>query len=353
MLLDPVTGHNVPVAEQVLGALPPEARRQSSLEFRRSMVELVTPVCTGLDEVRDSLIALRRAATAAAERSGARLVPVGATPVAEPQRTVADEPRYRAIVEHYGPIAQDAAVCGCHVHVGVADRELAVQVCNHLRVWLPTLEALAGNSPFYAGADTGYASWRCTQLERWPSLGPTPYFASAEDYDRTVQALIVSEVILDPGMVYWYARLSPRYPTVEVRVADACPTVADAVLLAGLVRALVATAIDRVGDGVAAPPIQDCLLTAAHWHAAHDGLSGTLIDPRSGAARPAWDLVDDLVTTVTPALRRHGDLLRVRAGLVRLRRQGTGAARQRYLFARAASLPALLSELAEGSSAAG
>lgn len=335
------------MAEQVLGALPPAARRQSSLEFRRSMVELVTPVCAGLDEVRDALTGLRHAATTAAERAGAHLVAVGATPVAEPQPAVADEPRYRAIVERYGPIALDAAVCGCHVHVGVADRELAVRVCNQLRVWLPTLQALTANSPFYAGTDTGYASWRCTQLERWPSLGPTPYFESAEDYDRTVDALIVSGVILDAAMVYWYARPSARYPTVEVRVADACPTVADAVLLAGLVRALVATAIDQLRHDAPEPPIRDCLLTAAHWHAAHDGLGGTLIDPRTGAARPAWDLVDELVTTVTPALRRHGDLVRVTAGLARLRRQGTGAARQRRLFQRAASLPELLNTLAE------
>jgi carboxylate-amine ligase len=135
-------------------------------------------------------------------------------------------------------------------------------------------------------------------------------------------------------MVYWYARPSAAYPTVEIRVGDVCPGVDDAVLVAGLVRALVATLADDVRAGALAPRIRDCLVSAAHWRAAHDGLEGDLIDLRSGGARPAWDLVDELVATVTPALARHGDLDYVRAQLARVRRDGNGATRQRRVMAR-------------------
>ena len=346
LLLDPDSGENMPVVEKVLAALADDVRAQSRLEFRHSMVEMVTGVCTDLPELQRQLTLLRRAAATAAATTGARLVAIGATPVADSHRTATENPRFHAISQHYGPIATDPAVCGCHVHVGVPDRELAVQVCNHLRPWLPVVQALAVNSPLYAGTDTGHASWRSIQLERWPSLGATPYFRSAEDYDRTVAVFVASGAMLDETMVLWYARPSAGYPTVEVRVGDVCPTVEDTVLIAGLIRALVATVIDDIAAGVPAPEVRDSVLKAAHWNAAHQGLDGTLIDLRLEHARPAWDLVDDLVRTVTPALTRHGDVPLIAGELARLRRQGTGAARQRRVLDRTGDVREVLADLA-------
>ncbi|WP_346533322.1 glutamate--cysteine ligase [Micromonospora sp. DPT] len=334
LLLDPATGESLPVADRVLHTLSGTAREQSRQEFRHSMVEMVTPVCTDLAQLREHLVALRGAAARAAEAAGARLVAVGATPVCEAHRTVPDEQRYRAMSRRFGPVAHDPAVCGCHIHVGVPDRELAVQVCNHLRPWLPVVQALTANSPLHDGRDTGHASWRSMQLERWPSIGPTPHFESVADYDATVQELIAAGIMLDAAMVYWYARPSTAYPTVEIRVGDVCPTVDDTVLVAALVRALVATMADDVRAGLRATEIRDCLVAAAHWRTAHNGVDGDLIDLRGGGARPAWDLIDDLLVTVTPALTRHGDLDTVLRQLDRMRRDGTGATRQRRIMAR-------------------
>jgi carboxylate-amine ligase len=123
--------------------------------------------------------------------------------------------------------------------------------------------------------------------------------------------------------------------------------VADTVLVAGLIRALVATAIDDIAAGLTAPVVPDGLLRAAHWNAAHGGLGGTLLDLRQGRARPAWALVDDLVAAVRPALLRHGDLTLVEDGLARLRREGTGADRQRAVLERTGDLRAVLSELGD------
>ena len=343
LLLDPVTGQNAPVMPKVVAALSDAARAQSRLEFRLSMLEMVTPVCTDLAGLHSELTGLRRAAADAAAEAGAILVPVGATPVAEPVREPADDPRFRAITRHYGPIAQDAAVCGCHVHVGVPDRETAVRVCTRMRPWLPVVQALSANSPFYAGADTGHASWRSLQLKRWPALGPIPAFASGDEYDRTIATLVASGAMLDESMILWYARPSATYPTVEVRVADVCATPADTVLLAALIRGLVATILDDPRPG---PPIADHVLEAAHWNAAHAGLEATLLDPRTGEARPAWDLVGDLIHLVTPALDRLGDTGFVRAGLDRVRTEGTGAARQRRLLAQGLDIPAVMAAMA-------
>jgi carboxylate-amine ligase len=343
LLLDPATGENVQAGGKVLADLPEPMRRRGRREFRPCMVEMVTDVCVGLDELEDQLVEGRRAAADAAEAHGAALVAIGATPVGEASRVPADDPRFHQIVRHYGPIARDPAVCGCHVHVGVPDRALAVAVCTRLRGWLPVIQALAVNSPLFEGGDTGYASWRSIQLERWPSLGPWPHLRSVEDYDRTVATLVASGEMLDSSMVLWYARPSVSFPTVEIRVADVCAEAREAALVTALVRALV----DTVAREADEPAIPDVVLHAAHWNAARDGLGGTLLDARSGRACPAWDLVGELLRRVTPALRRHGDLDAVTAGLDRIHREGTGAARQRYIFEKSGSVAVVLDHLAD------
>ncbi|MDP9817463.1 carboxylate-amine ligase [Spirilliplanes yamanashiensis] len=346
LLLDPRDGGNLPVAAEVTAALPAGVRAQSRVEFRRSMLELVTPVCTGLAGLRAELTRLRRAGRDAARTAGAWLVAVGATPVAEPDLGAPPGARFDTIRQRYGPVAHDPAVCGMHVHVGVPDRELAVQVVNHLRARLPVVQALTANSPLYRGADTGHASWRSMQLLRWPGMGPAPHFASAAEHDAAVAALLESGMLVDDGMIFWYARLSARYPTIEVRVGDVCATADDAVLAAALIRAAVATAIADVRAGVPAHRPPSYLLAAAHWRAAHDGLGDALLDLRLGKPRPAWELVDEFVDAVRPALAAAGDLDDVRAGLDRLRRDGDGAARQRAALRRTGDVRAMLAERA-------
>ncbi|WP_426502157.1 carboxylate-amine ligase [Dactylosporangium sp. McL0621] len=347
LLLDPRSWQNAPRADAAREALPAALRERSQIEFRRSMMEMVSPVCTDLTQLYRALRENRSGAGAAAEAVGARLVAVAATPVGEPDLEVVDTPRFHAIARHYGPIAHDPALCGFHVHIGVPDRELAIQVCNAIRPWLPVVQALSVNSPFHAGADTGHTSWRGMALERWPSLGPSPYLHSVEEYERVVGELVATGVMLDASMVLWWARPSLRYPTVEIRVGDVCPTAGETVVIAGLVRALVATSIAGIAAGREALRPPEHLLRAAHWNAAHTGLSGTLIDLRSHEPRPAWDLVDELVATVGPALDRHGDRAHVVSGLAELREYGTGADRQRRAAAHGAGLPGAMTELTE------
>jgi carboxylate-amine ligase len=343
LLLDPADGQNRSAAERVRADLPEPMRRRSRREFRPCMVEMVTDVCTGIDDLGRQLLAGRRAAAAAAEEHGTVLIAIGSTPVGEQVRAPSDDARFHEIVRHYGPVARDPAVCGCHVHVGVPDREQAVAVCTRLRAWLPVIQALAVNSPLFEGDDTGYASWRSIQLDRWPSLGPWPPLRSVADYERTVAALIASGEMLDETLVLWYARPSASFPTVEIRVADVCAEVRETMVVTALVRALV----DTVARGPDEPEVAAPLLQAAHWNAARDGMSGTLLDARSGRARPSWSLAAELVDRVTPSLRRHGDLDLVTAGLDRIRREGTGAARQRHIFEKSGSVLVVLDHLAE------
>ena len=190
---------------------------------------------------------LRTGLAAAAERAGARLVAVGAGPGAGPHTRVVDKPRYHRMHERFGDLSPGPGLNGMHVHVAVPDPETGVQVLNHLRPWLPILQAATANSPFFDGRDTGYASWRSVIWERWPTVGPTPYLESYEQYETLLADLVASGAMLDEGMLYWYARLSANYPTVEIRMGDVCPTLDDTMLLAALARALVATSCATSG----------------------------------------------------------------------------------------------------------
>ncbi|MEV8510213.1 glutamate--cysteine ligase [Actinoplanes sp. NPDC051475] len=351
LLVDPLSGANQPVADQVQAALPDTLQGHSRLDVHRSVLGMTTGVCTQLRELRTNLAVRRRAAADAAAGAGARLIAIGATPVGEPERDLAPHPRYQAMAERYGPVALEPAACGLHVYVGVADRDLAVHVCNHLQPWLPVIRALSGNSPVFTGTDTGHASWRYVQLLRWPGVGPTPWFDSADEYDHTVADLQTAGVLFDPSMIRWYARVSPTAPRVEIRVSDVCADLGDTVLAAALIRAAVATAVTDIAAGHPAPRLRDCLIAAAHWRAARDGLTRTLVDLRLGRARPAWELVNEFFATVSPALLSSGDLDLVVDELARLREHGGGATRQRDIYSRTGNLFAVLAAVAEQTTA--
>ncbi|WP_369130878.1 glutamate--cysteine ligase [Modestobacter roseus] len=312
-------------------------------ELKEQQIELGTRVCRDLDEVTAELIWWRSRADAAAASVGARVAalatsPVPVQPVATPGR------RYARMAEAFGLTAEEVLTCGCHVHVSVADDEEGVAVLDRIRVWLPVLTALTSNSPFWGGRDSGYASFRSQVWNRWPSAGPTGRFGTPEAYHRLIADLTATGTVLDEGMVYFDARLSASWPTVEVRVADVVLRVSDAVVHAGLVRALVETAARDWRAGVPAPDVPTELVRVAAWRAGRSGLDDVLVDPRSGRSAPAGEVLDALLGHVRPALADAGDLERVEDGLAEIRRRGTGARLQRAAFARSGDLGAVVRE---------
>ncbi|MDI9902452.1 glutamate--cysteine ligase [Rhodococcus sp. IEGM 1409] len=285
------------------------------LELSRCQVETNSPVCQGIDELRTHLIDMRRLAGKAAELNGCRLLAVGA-PLSGPSRfEISDSPRYRQMGQHFGALAAEQSICGCHIHVGVADQAEAVRVCNHVRIWLPALLALSANSRIHQGVDTDFSSWRAVQWSRWPVAGPPPYFETAEDFDTTVAMMVDCGVMLDKRMAYWDIRPSCHLPTVEIRVCDVQPTVDDAVLLATLVRALVATALRAVDNGVPAPRASLESLRIATWVSAKEGILGTLIDPVTARRISATELFHRLLIHLRDSLDETGEYASVEAAL--------------------------------------
>lgn len=328
-------GLGAKVARAVRGG---DAGLDVQLELSPAQVESATGVCHDLLELREQLVHGRALLAQAAEEAGGRLAAVGMPPVGDVPPTTSDNPRYREIGRRYGALARGSGLCGCHVHVGVPSTDVAVRVSNFVRPWLPTLLTITANSPFFHGGETGYASWRWLQWARWPLAGPPPYFESLDEYRSLVDTIIDCEVIMDEAMIYWYVRPSAHVPTLEVRIADVAATVDDAVLLAGLVRALVTRALEQLDAGEDAPRVPSELLRAACWQAARGGFEGPGIDPIHHGPTTGRVMVRQLVEHVYPALEALGDVGLVKALVARLEAHGAGADRQRRDFERAGDI---------------
>ncbi len=319
-------------------------------ELKAQQIELGTRVCRDLATVTEELRHWRGRADTAAQAVGARVAALASSPVrVEPVTTPGE--RYADMTETFGLTAQEQLTCGCHVHVSVADDEEGVAVLNRIRVWLPVLTALTSNSPFWLGRDSGYASFRSQSWNRWPSSGPTELFADAADYARVVADLVATQTIVDTGMVYFDARLSEQWPTVEIRIADVALHVEDAVTHAGLVRGLVETAAREWRDGVPAPDVRSEVVRVAGWRAARSGLGGELVSPRDGRPAPAADVVAALLEHVRPALADAGDDERVSAGVATILARGTGADQQRRVYRETGDLTAVVRDAVEGTTA--
>jgi len=334
LLLDAATGLPAATADQVRGAAglePIVDEREIRSALTPSQIEAVTPGCADLEEAGGHLLRLRHALGRAAESCGCRLAACATPPLTAGPPPVSPLPRHRAACARLPHLVTEPSVCGMQVAVAVPDPEIGVAVLNRVRLWLPVLVAMSANSPFWEGRDTGFASWRTVLSGRFPVSGPLPYFDGLADHEERVQRLLSCGVIADVDQIHWQARLSSRAPSVEVRCPDVQLRADEAVMVTGLVRALVATALHDVKDGVTLPPCPPELLQAANWHAALHGLSGSLVD-REGRLRSAGDVLSRLMDHIAPALDDLGDSREVTALVHRLLREGTAADRQRRAF---------------------
>ncbi len=338
-VVDPTTRALAPGAQVILDHLADQglaSGRDYSYdhEFRASMIESRTPVCRSLGDVRFELERQRSILIRAALDVGRWIMAAGMAPLAdwEGQR-ITPTPRYQQIAQHYQKVAEGLTICACHVHVGIADAESAVQVSNRVRPWLPALLALSASSPFGIGRDTGYASYRTMIWAPLPSGGMPDIYRSAAEYRNLVQALIDTGTILDSRQIYWDVRLGDGHDTLEFRIADAATTIDEAVLQAGLCRALAQTCLDEAVSGQVLPDVRPELLRAAKWRAARFGLDDNLIDVLKAESLPAPALLDRFLAYLRPALEDAGDWEEVVDLVEGTRRRGTSARRQRQAFA--------------------
>ena len=338
LLVEPGTGKPLAVAETALRTVDagderkedPRGNTGESLEFelQRQQLETSTKPCFGLSELGEQLRRGRSLAAEAAGRVGAQVTALATSPVpVEPQ--LVRKGRYLQMAHAFGLTAYEQLTCGCHVHVDISSPDEGVAVLDRIGPWLPVLLALSANSPFWQGQDSSYASFRYQAWGRWPSAGPADTFGSAQAYRETVQAMVSTGTLLDTGMVYFDARLSEHYPTVEIRISDVCLYADDAVLIAALARALVETEARRWRTDPAVPARRVEMLRLAAWRASRSGLGGTLLNPHTGLPEPAQTTVNALFEHVRDALDDTGDAAVVTELLDAVLDRGNGADFQR------------------------
>ncbi|MFD8208808.1 glutamate--cysteine ligase [Streptomyces sp. NPDC059695] len=319
-------------------------------ELQKEQLEFATEPVTEMGELADEITRCRAEAGRHAASAGALVAALATSPLpARPSLNAGT--RYAWLSEQFGLTAQEQLTCGCHIHVSVESDEEGVAVLDRIRPWLSVLTAMSANSPFWQGQDSKYASYRSRVWNRLPSAGPRDVFGSADRYHEQVRAMLDTGVLRDEAMIYFDARLSAAYPTVEVRVADVCLEASTPVLLASLVRALVETAAGawRVGDP--ASRVSTDLLRLASWQAGRSGVDGPLLHPETMRGAPAAEVVQALYAHVREALVESGDDERVREGISALLTRGNGARIQRELLHDHGGLAAVVTHCARITSA--
>ncbi|PZS18783.1 MAG: carboxylate--amine ligase [Acidimicrobiales bacterium] len=345
-VVDLATRELVAEAPQLLAHLPVES---FGGELHRSVVESKSAVCGGLDELRGELARLRSQLASAAEAEGLGLAAAGTVPLVDPLRlAVTPSTRYARMLDDYQLLAREQLICGVQVHVQLSDRDLAVAVAQRVSPFLPCLLALSASSPFWFGEDSGYASARSLVWQRWPTAGLSGEISSAAEHDALVADLVASEVISDPGMIYFDVRPSAHVPTLELRIMDACPNLDDVMLIAGLFRALVRRERHSVAMGVAPVRIAAPLLRAAMWRAARSGMEGRLLDlPQSPRPIPAGDSVRGLLGGLRTWLEESRDWHQVSALAEDAIARGSSAAQQRNVYQRSGRLVDVVDHLVD------
>ncbi|MCU1540512.1 MAG: putative glutamate--cysteine ligase 2 [Arthrobacter sp.] len=330
--MDTRTGRPIPVAELSLANMPVPANAGHgptlTRELQQEQIEVVSPVCSTLDELARAIRQGRALADEAARPMGGRAVAMGTSPVAT-NPSMVPEPRFLDMAARFGLTLKEQLTCGFHVHVLVVSPEEGVAVLDRIRVWLPVLLALSANSPYWGGNDSGYESFRYQVWNRWPTAGPCERFGSETEYRRHVESLLAAGVLLDEGMVYFDARLSRNHPTVEVRIMDVCMDPAHAAVIAAVVRALVEKAAQEWRTGIRAPRVSAAHLRLAAWRASKSGVEGELMHPFLNRPSQATEVVQTLLRHIGPVLARTGDEDTVITELARILADGTGSRRQR------------------------
>jgi glutamate---cysteine ligase / carboxylate-amine ligase len=316
--------------EALLGA-------QVSPEFLRSQIEIGTRVCTSLEEARAELRRLRGGVAAVSTRRGMAPIAAATHPFArwEAQKTT-EHVRYQSLESDLQGVGRRLAICGMHVHIGIPDDELRIDLLNQASYFLPHLLALSTSSPFWQGENTGLKSYRLAVFDEMPRTGTPERFASWGEYRRHVDILVGAGLIEDATKLWWDLRLSDRFPTLEMRITDCCTTLEDTLSIAALFRCLLRMLWRLKRENQRWRLYARMLIDENRWRAQRYGFDQGLVDFGRGAIVPYAELLEEILALVDPDARHFGCLAEVSHAREILARR-TSADRQLAVFEQALS----------------
>jgi glutamate---cysteine ligase / carboxylate-amine ligase len=310
---------------------------QVSPEFLRSQIEVGTKVCRNVPEARQDLARLRRAIVDVTGEYGLAPISASTHPFAIwGEQLHTDKERYNVLAKALGGVIRRLLICGMHVHVGIEDADLRIDLMNQVLYFMPHLLAMSTSSPFWQGTDTGLKSYRTSVFRAVPRTGIPDEFGSWADYERHVQVLIDAGVIEDATKLWWDLRPSDRYPTLEMRASDICTSIDDAMAVAAMYQSLLYMLYERRVHNQRWRLYSRMLLSENTWRAQRYGVEESLIDFGRSALVPYDELMEELIVLVTPGAQELGcmdEVLHVRTIIQR----GTSADRQLSVFEKATS----------------
>ena len=272
-------------------------------ELHQAVVEVGTSVCPNIKDAKEEVKKLRRDMLNLAKENGLRLAAAATHPFADwREQEITPDERYQNIVEDMQLVARANLIFGLHVHIGIEDRETAIQLMNHARYFLPHILALSTNSPFWLGMNTGLKSYRCKVFDKFPRTNIPDYFPSWGEYENFVKLLIKTNCVDNAKKIWWDIRPHPFFNTLEFRVCDIPMRVDETIALAALIQATVAKLYKLYAANQGFRLYRRALLMENKWRAARYGLDGKLIDfgkqkevPERDLIREYLDFVDDVV----------------------------------------------------------
>ena len=276
-------------------------------EMHQSTVEIGTKPCADIGEARIDLLDLRRAVGNIAESKGACIAAAGSHPFSNYETSaVTDKDRYHAILEDMQFLARDLLIFGMHVHIGIEDKDFAIDAMNTLRYFMPHVLALSTSSPFWLGVNTGLKSYRSAMFKRFPRTGLPHEFNSYAEYKRLLDVLVETGAIENSSKIYWDARPHHTFSTLEFRICDLCTNIDDTLCCAALFQALVLKHYKMRKDNLTFRRYQLSLVEENKWRAMRYGIQGKLIDFGRQQELPAKVLLTELVEFVDDVVDELG-----------------------------------------------
>ncbi len=322
-------------------------RERIKAEMHQSVVELGTEICADVACAREQVIQLRSDLAAIAGHDGLKIASAGTHPFSNwmDQLITADE-RYTTIVNDMQQIARINLIFGLHVHVGIPNREEAIDVMNQARYFLPHIYALSVNSPFWLGQNTGLKAYRQMIFERFPRTGIPDAFESLSEYEDYLKLLVSTNCIDNAKKIWWDIRLHPFFDTIEFRICDAQSRVDDTIALAALMQAIVSKLVKLRRQNVTFRMYPRRLIDENRWRASRYGIDGKLIDFGRKCEVNERELLHEMlefISTEVNELGTHAEM----AHIERIMREGTGADRQLAVWEDTKDLKAVVDHIVE------
>jgi carboxylate-amine ligase len=322
-------------------------RDQVKPEFLQSQVETGTHVCRSIKEARQEVTRLRSIVAEVAGKNGRKIVAAGTHPFSHwKDQIITDQDRYKTLLADMKILAQRLLIFGMHVHIGIPDKDLRIDVMNQVAYFMPHILTLSTSSPFWLGRTTGLKSYRSVIFQDLPRTGLPEYFDSGLDYDRYIQTLVKTGCIDEPTKIWWDMRPHPKFPTLEFRICDCTTKIDEVIAIVALIQAVVAKLIKLRRTNRTWRIYRRGLIEENKWRAIKDGIYGKLIDFGMEKEVPLRFLIEELLSIVDDVVDELGSRQEIEY-IRTIIKEGTSADRQLRKFQETGNLQAVVDMLAE------